>query len=139
MSEQLDISPLEDAIDQLRKAIDFSTSDLAKSDAELFEQFRNSTVQCYEFTFELSWKFIKRKIELEHPSPDQVDRWGYKELIREAAVRGLIRSPDLWFDFRRYRNLSSHTYDRSKANQVYSSASDLLDASTFLLTQLKQV
>jgi nucleotidyltransferase substrate binding protein (TIGR01987 family) len=138
MSENLDLSPLKKVLAQLEKAYNFSISDMAKNDEDLYEQFRNSTLQCYEFTFELSWKFIKRKIEQDHPSPEQVDSWDYKELIREAAIRKLITSPEIWFNFRKLRNLSSHAYDQSKAILVYSSAKGLLIEATFLLNQLSK-
>ena len=133
----LDISSLESAIAQLQKAYDFSISKIAVENKDLFEQFRNSTVQCFEFTFELSWKFIKRILELEHPNPQQIDQMDYKDLIREAATRGLINNPEVWFEFRRLRNISSHAYDRSKAEQVYLASTDFLKESSVLLKNLK--
>lgn len=133
----LDINSLESAISQLQKAYDFSISKIAVENKDLFEQFRNSTIQCFEFTFELSWKFIKRILELEHPISEQIDQMDYKDLIREAATRGLINSPEVWFEFRRLRNISSHAYDRSKAEQVYLVATNLLKEANILLKNLK--
>lgn len=124
----LDTTSLDDASDQLKAAIDFSISDLAKSDQRLFEQFRTSTVQCFEYTYELSVRTIRRFLELTIDNPAQVDEWDFKDLIREAAVRGIIDSPEDWFEFRRLRNTSSHAYSRAKADEVYQRAADLLQA-----------
>ena len=46
----IDFSPLASAIHQLEKSIAFATSELAENDEDLFEQFRNSVIQCFEFT-----------------------------------------------------------------------------------------
>lgn len=131
----LDFSSLDSAIKQLEVAHNYSTSDLAK-DIGLFKQFRNSTVQCFEYTYELAWKPLQRKLEQVHPNPQIIDEYEFKDLIREAAVRGYIKTPELWFEFRRLRNLSSHAYDRSKAEQVYAKAQDLLTEAKYLLAAI---
>lgn len=124
----LDLSALQNAIAQLEKALGYARSQLATSDPDLFEQFRNSTIQCFEYTYELSWKFMKRQIEMDHPNPAVVDEWGFKDLIREAAVRGLIEDPAAWFSFRQLRYISSHAYGKAKAEEVYEGAPILLGA-----------
>lgn len=43
-----------------------------------------------------------------------------------------------WLDYRKMRNITSHTYDESKAQQVYNGISDFLESSRFLLKQLQQ-
>lgn len=121
----LDFSSLDSAVKQLEKALNYSVSNLAK-DPGLFEQFRNSTVQCFEYTYELAWKYLQRKLEQVHPNPQIIDELEFKDLIREGALRGYIKTPELWFEFRRLRNISSHAYDKLKAEQVYARAQDLL-------------
>lgn len=136
-SQFLDLTSLEDASSQLKTAIDFSISDLAKSDVKIFEQFRNSVVQCFEYTYELSVKSLRRYIELTSDNPSLVDDWEFKELIREAAVRGIIEKPQDWFDYRKLRNISSHAYSRSKAEEVYQKAENLYYSSQSLISFLK--
>ena len=133
----LDFSSLESAIKQLEKALNYSTSDLAKDDG-LFEQFRNSTVQCFEYTYELAWKYLQRKLEQVHPNPQIIDELEFKDLVREGAQRGYIKTPELWFEFRRLRNISSHAYDKSKAEQVYIKAGDLLIEAKYLFTTISR-
>ena len=43
-----------------------------------------------------------------------------------------------WLDYRKMRNITSHTYDESKARQVYNGIFDFLESSRFLLKQLQQ-
>lgn len=62
---QLELSPLIRAVESLNKSLDYAHSPNAKNDPGLFEQFRNSSIQCFEFTYELSWKFLKRQLELD--------------------------------------------------------------------------
>jgi len=133
----LDFSTLDSATRQLEKALQFSVSDLAKN-PELFEQFRNSAVQCFEYTYELAWKFLQRKLEMVHPNPQIVDELEFKDLIREGAQRGYIKTPELWFEFRRLRNISSHAYDKSKADLVYSKSNELLFEARFLLNEISK-
>ena len=56
----LDFSPLQNAIGQLDKSLIFANSSQAQSDADLFEQLRNSVIHCFEFTYELSHKMLRR-------------------------------------------------------------------------------
>ena len=59
---QIDASPLANALHQLETSINYFHSDLAK-DPNLRLQFRNSSIQCFEFTYELSYKLIRRQLE----------------------------------------------------------------------------
>jgi nucleotidyltransferase substrate binding protein (TIGR01987 family) len=76
-------------------------------------------IQNFEFVYELSIKMIRRQIELDSDSPDEIDRTSFRDLLRLAAEKGLIADVEAWFLYRRMRNLSAHTYDREKARQVY--------------------
>ncbi len=134
---KLDLSPLQNAIEQLSKSLNFAHSDMAKKDNDLFEQFRNSVIQCFEFTYEISWKMIKRQIEIDSPSPELIDTYSYNDLIREAAERGIIEDPKKWFNYRHFRNLTSHAYNKNKAAEIFNAASEFLISVSFLLTQLR--
>jgi hypothetical protein len=48
----------------------YAQSDAALADPDLREQLRNSVIQCFEFTYELSWKMLKHHLETTEPSPD---------------------------------------------------------------------
>jgi len=133
----LDLSPLASAIKQLEKSIAFANSDMAKSDPDLFEQFRNSVIQCFEFTYELSHKILKRYLEETAANPEDIDLSTFQNLIRRGNEKGLLRSDwTCWRDYRHARGNSSHTYDARKAEAVYLVAQDFLAEARYLYQQL---
>ena len=133
----LDLEALEKAIGKLEKSIEYSKSESAKKDPEIFEQFRNSVIQCYEFTYELCWKMLKRRVEADAADAALIDRMSYKDLIRTGAERGFIANPIVWFTYREDRNLTSHTYDEIIAERVYVRALAFLTDAKKLLEKLK--
>lgn len=135
----LDFSSLHNAINQLEKSLKYANSSLARNDVELFEQLRNSVIQCFEFTYELSHKMLKRYLEATAASPDEIDLATFQNLIRSGNEAGLLRSDWLrWRIYRQARTDSSHTYDENKAAAVYAIAPDFLDEAKFLYDQLVQ-
>jgi len=133
----LDFSPLKSAISQLEKSLRYAQSSMAQSDPDLFEQLRNSVIQCFEFTYELSHKMLKRYLEETAASPEESDLSTFQNLIRTGNEKGLLRSDWLgWRIYRQARTDSSHTYDVGKAEAVYSIASDFLEEAKHLYGQL---
>ena len=134
----IDFSPLASAISQLEKSIAFATSEMAKNDNGLFEQFRNSVIQCFEFTYELSHKMLKRYLEETAANPEEIDLSTFQNLIRIGNEKGLLRSDwTAWRDYRHARSNSSHTYDGNKAEAVYRIAADFLAEAQYLYQQLQ--
>jgi nucleotidyltransferase substrate binding protein (TIGR01987 family) len=134
---KLNLQPLEQAIEQLETSLQFANSEMALKDKKLFEQFRNSVIKCFEYTYEISWKMLKRQLEKDSPSPEVIDTLSFNDFIREGAEYGLIDEPDKWFEYRQFRNLTSHTYDKHKAQQVYLKSPSLLESAKNLLAHLK--
>ena len=133
----IDFSSLASAIAQLEKSIKYSQSDLAQHDDELFEQLRNSVIQCFEFTYELSGKMLKRYLEETAANPEEIDISTFQSLIRRGNEQGLLRSDWLrWKIYRQARTNSSHTYDADKAVQVYEIAPDFLEEARYLYQKL---
>lgn len=134
----LDFTPLANAIGQLEKALAYAQSPAAQADAGLFEQLRNSVIQCFEFTYELSWKMLKRFLEATEASPAELDLVTFQSLIRLGNERGLLRSDwQMWRTYRQARTDSSHTYDLDKAQAVYAVAPDFLQEAKALLAALQ--
>lgn len=97
---------------------------------------RAGVIQHFEFTYELSWKFIQRWLRL-NASASDAEPLTRRELFRTAARYGLITDPQPWFGYSESRNLTSHTYDRAVAERVYAVAGRFLADSRFLLEQLE--
>ena len=122
---------------QLEKSLSYANSDIAQNDAGLFEQLRNSVIQCFEFTYELTHKMLKRYLEETAANPDEIDLSTFQNIVRMGNEKGLLRSDWLrWKIYRQARTDSSHTYDEDKAQIVYEIAPDFLDEARFLLNQL---
>lgn len=134
---KLDFSSLENAISQLEKSLKYSISPIAQEDDDLFEQLRNSVIQCFEFTYELSHKMLKRYLEETAASPEEIDLSTFQNLIRTGNEKGLLRSDwSRWRMYRQARTDSSHTYSEDKAEAVYQIAPDFLDEAKYLYQQL---
>lgn len=135
----LDFSPLGSAIGQLEKSLGYVDSDLAKADAGLREQLRNSVIQCFEFTYELSHKMLKRYLEETAASPEEIDLSTFQNLIRMGNEKGLLPSDwSKWRAYRQARTDSSHTYDEEKAEAVFAITPDFLDEARYLFRELTE-
>ncbi len=117
----LDLTPLRNALASLEAALD------VVGDATWFdrqpEKVRNTLVagviQNFEFVYEIGFKMIRRQIEAEAASPEEVDESSFRDIVRVAAEKGLISDVDAWFQYRLLRNITAHTYDQAKARRVY--------------------
>jgi len=133
----IDYTPLEKAINQLETSLRYANSDMAQQDSGLFEQLRNSVIQCFEFTYELSHKMLKRYIEEGTASAAALDIQSFQNLIRIGNEQGLLRSDwRKWKAYRQARNESSHTYNLDKAEQVYLIVPDFLLEAKYLYQEL---
>jgi nucleotidyltransferase substrate binding protein (TIGR01987 family) len=135
----LDFSPLGNAVAQLDKSLAYAHSPAALADPGLREQLRNSVIQCFEFTYELSWKMLKRYLEETEANPAEIDIGTFQNLIRLGNERALLRSD--WYQWKTYRQArtdSSHTYDAAKAEAVFAVAPDFLAEARALLDELSR-
>lgn len=112
----IDLSSFERALSSLDRGI--ARSRATPDDEEL----RDAVIQRFEFTYELAWKSLRRVLVSEAASPAQFDDLPFRDLIRLGAEKGLLDEPNAWFGFREERNISSHTYDEAKAEEVYRAA-----------------
>lgn len=133
----IDFSALANAIGQLEKSLGYAHSDISLKDAGLREQIRNSVIQCFEFTYELSHKMLKRYLEETVASPEEIDLSTFQNLIRMGNERGLLRSDwSTWRTYRQARTDSSHTYDEEKAESVFEVAHDFFEEARHLCREL---
>jgi nucleotidyltransferase substrate binding protein (TIGR01987 family) len=133
----LDFTPLENSVGQLEKSLRFAHSPLGQQDPDLFEQLRNSVNHCFEFTYELSHKMLRRFLKESAASPDDFESLTFAELIRTGNEQGLLRFDwGRWKAYRQARTDSSHTYDEKKAAVVYEVAQDFVEEARFLYEKL---
>ncbi len=96
------------ALSELREAIQISRT------RELSKLEKQGLIQGFEYTHELAWTLMKDYIEYQGPAEVK----GSRDATREAFKRGLITDGTQWMDMIRGRNLTSHTYNQSSANQL---------------------
>ena len=136
---KLDLTPLSDAIAQLEEALDYHGSDLASRDPALKLHLRAAAIQAFEFTYELSFKMVKRHLEQASENPAQLDEMTFNAIMREAFRRGLVRSElSIWKKYRKNRGTTSHTYNRDKAQVVFESVPGFLQEARYLRNQLQR-
>lgn len=126
--------PLEKALESLKVALN-KVSGLPL-DHEFYEISRDAVIQRFEYTFELSWKLLKRY--LQESSPENVDGLSANDLFRVGFEMGLLDDAKRWLEYRLARNLTSHTYDEGRANQVFESAKIFVKDGEFFLEELKR-
>lgn len=134
---KLEVTALRDAIAALEKSVAYLRSDLAR-DRDLRDQFRAASIQGFEFTYEVAHKMIKRQLEQIAASPVLVDGMTYMQLVRSAAEAGLIADVARFKDYRDKRNITSHTYNPSKAEEIVAILDGFLDDVRFLLGELER-
>ena len=101
------------------------------------EELRDACIQRFEYTFELSWKMLKRRLELDLPDAQSVDAMSFRELMRSGGERGLLRDVDAWMVFRDKRNITSHTYNAATAADVAAAIPSFVQHAQDLLDQLQ--
>ena len=135
----LDLSSLAGAIAQLTAAVGYANSDLARSDPALAPHLRAAAIQAFEFTYELSFKMLRRFLEMTEPVAPDLDTFTFNRLIRLGYERGLLNEElAIWQGFREARGTTSHTYDERKAQAVFEAIPRFLREAEFLLAQLSE-
>jgi nucleotidyltransferase substrate binding protein (TIGR01987 family) len=81
--------------------------------AEQDSLLRDGLIQRFEFSFELAWKGAQAAA-----ADEGVTVRSPKAALAHALQSGWARGEPLWFRMLEARNLSSHTYDESLAEEV---------------------
>ena len=109
----------EKAYHLLEKAMDIR-------DPSIFE--KAGLIQFFEISLELSWNVMKEYLESQGVSELRYPR----ETIKKAFETGLIENGHEWIRALENRNLTSHTHDEERAQNVVDSIKD----SYYLLLRL---
>ena len=105
---------IEESSKKLSKALNRLESVLQKPIIGSDDTNIDATIQRFEFSIELFWKFLKRIIEnlgKEVNFP--------KEVLREAYAAKMIEDEKLWLKMLENHNKASHTYDEELAYKIY--------------------
>lgn len=138
--ERLDLSALENVFTSLALTIAKLADKqwFTHQDAIVQDTLIAGAIQKFEFVYELSIKMMKRQLKLLAAVPEEIDSSDFRDILCLSARAGLIDTVEDWLLYRKMRNVTSHTYDQDKAQQIYQQISDFLQSAQFLLNQLKQ-
>lgn len=120
MGDKLDLKSLRDAVASLDEGIRVVDSAWFGDQASAVRNIIVAgVIQNFEFVHEISAKMIRRQLELEAQDPGEIDYEHFRDILRVAGEKGLIEDVGAWFDYRKLRNLTWHTYDHERATFVY--------------------
>lgn len=118
------LTPLAKALASLEEGLALPKSDIT----------RDACIQRFEYSFELSWKLLKRYVS-ENASLKETS---IKGVFREAGKLNLIDNVEAWFGYLQARNLTSHTYNEETADETYIAAQSFLKDAKSLLKKLQE-
>ncbi len=101
-------SNFQSALRQLESAIKLGQS-RPYSDLE-----KQGLIQAFEFTHELGWNVLKDYFEYQGTTSIA----GSRDASREAFQKGLITDGEIWMNMIKSRNQSTHTYNKSTAEEI---------------------
>ena len=99
------------ALDHFARALGRLHEVLAQPETDFM---RDAIIQRFEFTFEAGWKAMYRWLRSRGVDVDE-DAFS---TIPESFKRRLITDAAVWGEMRKYRNLTSHTYNEPLAIEV---------------------
>ncbi len=99
------------------------------------EVIRDAAIQRFEYSFELSWKTLKRFLREVYNQDEEI----FLDMLKKSAKLGLIDNPLLWNECRKYRNYTSHNYSETGADLTYNQAIIFLPLAKQMLSNLQKI
>lgn len=103
---EVTIQQFEKAVRRLKEVLELEETDV----------IRDSAIQRFEFTLDISWKMLKTFLE----EKKGIICVSPKECFREAYRQGVIDYDEDWIEFVNMRNETVHTYNEDTAKEIYS-------------------
>ena len=138
-STPLDLTPLRQSLSSLEDGLDV-VRDLAwfqQQSDKVRHTLIAGVIQNFEFVYEISTKMLRRRLEMDALNPSEVDFANFRDVLRIAAEKGLIDNVQDWFGYRQMRNITTHTYDHQKAQQVFQGTQAFMMDARRLLARLE--
>jgi nucleotidyltransferase substrate binding protein (TIGR01987 family) len=123
---EVDYTKLEKALASYSDAVDLYRERLAqKAGLRELNVYVAAIIQNFEFTIELAWKLIQKRLIQDGVRGDAFDTKG--NLFKVAFEAGLVDDSEKWHNYYLARNLSAHTYGDATAQRVFEMALGFLD------------
>ncbi len=118
---EIKINNLSKALDSLKESIILEKKNTEKN---IFSIFRDSAIQRFEYTYELSWKFMKYILE---KYDKEIETRSPRQTLKTAFRVGYIDNLNLWFNISEYRNKTSHEYEQDIADELFDNIPEFLE------------
>lgn len=99
---------------ELREAVLRLEESIAQPENDLI---RDSVIQRFEFTFELTWKTLQLYLEYQG-----LDAGSPRQTLKGTFAQGILKNEeeaDAWLKMLEDRNLTTHTYKEELAQEIY--------------------
>ncbi len=131
-----------DHLQRCSLTLERSLQSLAKAETGSvdYEVFRNAVIKSFELTLETAGKLLRKVLKLYVGSPKTVDALVFKDLLRHAALHGLLSAADLerWLAYRDSRNDTAHNYGEQFADTTLALINDFQRDALALYETLQQ-
>jgi nucleotidyltransferase substrate binding protein (TIGR01987 family) len=128
--EKLNYDPLDRALKQLEEGLKLASLESKN------KLLRDGVIQRFEYSIDLSCKFIQRY--LRHIAQvDESNIRSKKDLFREAAKLKLINDSGAWIGHYNARSETSHVYNNETAQAAFARAAMFLPDARALLESLR--
>ena len=105
-----------------------------------YEVFRNAVIKSFELTLETAGKLLRKVLKAYVGSPKTVDTLVFKDVLRHAALHGLLTAAELerWLVYRDSRNDTAHNYGEQFADTTLALITDFQRDALALYETLRQ-
>jgi nucleotidyltransferase substrate binding protein (TIGR01987 family) len=105
-----------------------------------YEVFRNAVIKSFELTLETAGKLLRKVLKAYVGSPKTVDALVFKDVLRHAALHGLLTAAELerWLVYRDSRNDTAHNYGEQFAGSTLALITDFQRDALALYETLRQ-
>jgi nucleotidyltransferase substrate binding protein (TIGR01987 family) len=131
-----------DHLQRCSLTLERSLQSLAKAEAASvdYEVFRNAVIKSFELTLETAGKLLRKVLKQYVGSPKTVDALVFKDVLRHAALHGLLSAAELerWLVYRDSRNDTAHNYGEQFADTTLALITDFQRDALALYVTLQQ-
>ena len=113
MDNKLDLTNIKNAVATLEEAINYYNTDVEQP---IKNMYADSCIQRFEYTYELSWKIMKKYLKLFFNKTEQ--ELTIKNIFRYTQGYGLIQDWTKWVEYNDARNNTLHEYNLNKTQFV---------------------
>jgi len=105
-----------------------------------YEVFRNAVIKSFELTLETAGKLLRKVLKAYVGSPKTVDTLVFKDVLRHAALHGLLSAAELerWLVYRDSRNDTAQNYGEQFADTTLALIIDFQRDALALYETLRQ-